>query len=194
MPTPLQAAALTTRSKSGAATNEKEIGNPTRLIETLLPSVLWVQSSLCLWPLARRVHIESLVKPWNAPKRYLQIKLLKFQKTWHDTREVVDKNRCFFNKKISVTQKRKCFSMFSCRRGQPHCCFGRCFGRFTGAWKCQTKVTSEPWGFIKTNHKQCAPMPENKTIWAEAELGTYKNDVFSKLRLMCGTSMQPCFT
>ena len=75
MPTPWQAAALTKQSKSGAATNKKKIGNPTRLIETLLPSALWVQNSLCIWPLGSRVHIESLVKPWNAPKRYLQIKV-----------------------------------------------------------------------------------------------------------------------
>ena len=80
MPTPWQVPAETTQSKSGAATNKKKIANPTRLIETLLPSVLWVQSALCLLPLGRRVHIESLLKPWNAPKRYLQIMLLKFQK------------------------------------------------------------------------------------------------------------------
>eukprot|EP00434_Breviolum_minutum_P040091 symbB.v1.2.035619.t1/scaffold4843.1/size33977/2 len=60
MPTPLQAAAKTTQSKYGAATNEKEIGNPTRLIETLLPSVLWAQSSLCLWSAA--LLLRSLVR------------------------------------------------------------------------------------------------------------------------------------
>ena len=48
MPTPLRAAAKTIQSRSGVATNGKKIGNPTGLIDTLLPRAVWVGCQLAL--------------------------------------------------------------------------------------------------------------------------------------------------